>query len=283
MRILIIGGTSSLATALKPYLAEFASVITAGRNNTCDLHMDLAAEDGIPVLPSGIDIVINTAAGFGDTSAAGLLNTYATNVTGLIKLCNACTQAKVGKFIQVSSIFAGLPQDSPLYNIYALSKKHAEDILTYWSLQSAMPHVIIRPSQMYGTGAALRKHQPFFYSIIDKAARDETIAFYGNNDALRNFIHVEDVARIIALVCNTSLQGTFACMAPAHIRYSEIAHAAIAAFGSRSTITFLQDKPDIPDNVTDIDTTLFDLLHTSTDISLEKGMALEYTRRNSLS
>jgi UDP-glucose 4-epimerase len=41
MRILIVGGTSSLAQALDQTLSKFAEVITAGREG-CDAHLDLS-------------------------------------------------------------------------------------------------------------------------------------------------------------------------------------------------------------------------------------------------
>ena len=70
MRILIIGGTSSLAFALMPVLSEFAEVITAGRTG-CDVYFDLSDSVEEMVLPKDIDVVINTASSFGGKSFEG--------------------------------------------------------------------------------------------------------------------------------------------------------------------------------------------------------------------
>jgi dTDP-4-dehydrorhamnose reductase len=64
MRILLIGGTSSLASALKPLLAEFAEVITGGRSG-CDVSLDLEGPVLAINIAHGFDVVINCAAQFG--------------------------------------------------------------------------------------------------------------------------------------------------------------------------------------------------------------------------
>ena len=84
---------------------------------------------------------------------------------------------------------------------------------------------------------------------MDAAASNEDILIFGKNDALRNFIHVEDIARIIALVIRRKIIGTFSCANGENVRYSEVAAAAIRAFGSKSAIRFMRDQPDIPDNI----------------------------------
>jgi nucleoside-diphosphate-sugar epimerase len=277
MRILIAGGTSALAQALKPALAGFAEVVTAGRQ-ACDVRLDLA--DPAPLqLPAGIDVVINTAAAFGGKSPRDLLHTEQVNVLGALRLAAACTEATVGQLVQISSIFAGLDKDSGFYSIYSLSKSQSDAALDLYSTNFNLPLTILRPSQFYGVGPAQRKHQPFLSMLIDKAAAGDAIQFYGSRDALRNFIHVEDVAHVIALIIQRRVLGCFDCAAMQNISYTEVASAAIAAFGSRSTITFLKDKPDIPDNIFAADDRLYRLLDFYPQISMAEGMRKEAAYR----
>ena len=116
-------------------------------------------------------------------------------------------------------------------------------------------------------------------TIIDKAANDDDILIYGSNDALRNFIHVEDVARIIALVIQRKIEGTYACMNARNVSYSEVAAAAIEAFGSKSAIKFVSDQPDIPDNIFEMDDSLFRLIDYYPQISIALGMKKEAEQR----
>ena len=274
MRILVVGGSSALACALKPVLSEFAEVITAGRTG-CDVHLDLTEPLERFEAPERIDVVINTAANFGDKSSEGMHQAENVNVLGVLKLCQLCTRLQVKQLIQISSIFAGLDKHSQFYSIYSLSKKHADELAELYSSMFGLPLTILRPSQFYGVGESFRKHQPFFFSIIDKAASGDDIFIYGKNDALRNFIHVEDVARIIALVIQHKIEGTYSCMAMQNVSYSEVAKAAIAAFDSKSTIKFMSEQPDIPDNIFDIDDSLYRLIGYYPQISVALGMKKE--------
>lgn len=274
MRILIVGGTSALAHVLKPVLSEFAEVITAGRAG-CDVHLDLSDPVEKIELPKDIDVVINAAASFGGKSFEEMLQTESVNVLGVLKLCQACTKAQIKQLVLISSIFACLDKNSRFYSIYSLSKKHSDELAQLYSSTFGLPLTILRPSQFYGVGEAQRKHQPFLSTIIDKAVNDEDILIYGSNDALRNFIHVEDVAKIIALVIQRKIEGTYACMNTKNVSYSEVAAAAIEAFGSKSTVRFIKEQPDIPNNIFDLDDSLFRLIGYYPQISILHGMKKE--------
>jgi nucleoside-diphosphate-sugar epimerase len=278
MRILIVGGSSSVARALQPVLSAFAEVLTAGRKN-CDVPLDLSWQDERFRLPEGIDAVVHLAAHFGGKDFDAMCAAGQVNVLGSLKMCHACTRAGVGHLVLISSIFAGLTEESPFYGIYALSKRHAEEVARLYSSGFNLPLTILRLAQIYGVGESFRKHQPFLYGIIDKAENNEEIVFYGSHDAQRNLIHAEDVAEIIARVVQQRIEGSYACPNPANVRYSEIAQAAISAFGSASTVRFAQDKPDIADNAFPPDDRLYRRIGFFPRVHLEVGIAKEAARR----
>jgi len=68
------------------------------------------------------------------------------------------------------------------------------------------------------------------------------------------------------------VEGIYACMYPRNVSYSEIAAAAVAAFGSTSVVKFVRDKPDVPDNVFEIDDSLYRRIDYSPQISIALGM-----------
>src|SRR4029077_13208364 len=119
------------------------------------------------------------------------------NVLGTLKLCQACTRAKVKHLISISSTSAYLMPASPYYSIYSLSKKQSDEVAQLFCSSFGLPCAILRPSQIYGSEDTFRKHQPFLYTAIDRAERGEEITIYGDHDALRNYIHVDDVCQII--------------------------------------------------------------------------------------
>ena len=279
MRILIVGGNSSLAGVLKPLLSEFAEIITADLAG-CDLYLDLTDPMEKIVIPEHIDVVVNLAASFGGKSFEEIFQAENVNVLGVLKLCNACTKAQIKQLVLISSIFASLDITSPFYSIYSVSKKHSDEVVQLYSQMFGLPLTILRPSQFYGVGETQRKHQPFLSAIIDKAANGEDIFIYGSNDALRNFIHVEDVAKIIALVIQRKIEGTYDCANIANVRYSEIVAAAIEAFGSKSIIKFVEEQPSIPNNIFKLDDTLFRLIDYYPQISISLGMKKEAAQRN---
>lgn len=281
MKVLIVGGSSSLAQVLRPVLSSFAEVLTTGRSG-CDVALDLSWEDDRFHLPEGLDAVVHLAAHFGGKDFAGILAAEQVNVLGSLKLCHAARRAGVGHLVQVSTIFAGLGEGSPFFSSYALSKRHAEDLARLYCSSVDLPLAILRPAQIYGVGATFRKHQPFLYNIIDKAENNEDIVFYGSNDARRNLIHANDVAEIIARVVQRRIQGLYACPSSTNVRYSEIAAAAISAFDSTSRIRFAPDKPDILDNGFEPDDSLYRQIEFFPGVSLELGMKMEAAHREGL-
>ena len=281
MKILIVGGHSSLAQVLRPILASFAEVLTAGRSE-CDLELDLTWSSERLELPAGVDAVIQLAAHFGGQNFDSMLAAEDVNVLGSLKLAYACSRAKVSHLVYLSSIFAGLGEESPFYSNYALSKRHAEELVRLYCRSSNLPLVILRPSQVYGEGESFRRHQPFLYALMDQAQRGEDIVLHGENDALRNFIHVSDVAEIIACVVQKRIEGRYDCASLSNIRFSELATAAITAFASASKIRFDATKPDIPDNAFEADKSLYQLIDYFPKTSMLQGMAREASHRKVL-
>ncbi len=277
MKILLVGGNSSLARSLRPLLAEIAEVVTAGRQG-CDLTLDLAGD--IHIAP-GFDVVVNTAAHLGGNTAASLQAAEQVNVLGLLALCQACSAAGVGHLVQVSSIYATLAPSSPFYNAYALSKKHGDEAALLHTRLQPLPLTILRPSQFYGVGETYRRNQPFLYTLMDRAQAGQDIELWGGHDARRNFIHVQDVADLIARVVRTRTLGVFACSHPQDIRFSQIAQAALDAFGSTGRIRFLHDKPDTPDNLFAYDDALYRALGHYPQITIDRGMQMEAQHRRS--
>lgn len=271
MKILIIGGNSSLGSALIPVLEQFSEVITADREN-CNITFDLNDPIDKIFFPTDLDVVIHTAAHFGGRTAKEMDAAETVNVLGTLKVCNASVQAGVKHFIFISSIFSQLNINSDFYSVYAISKKHSEELTKFFCKLNNLRLTILKPSQIYGNTDKFRIHQPFLYTLADKAENNEDIEFYGSNDAQRNFIHINDLVQIISKVIQNKVEGTYSCTHTIDISYSQIAKAALSAFNSKGNIRFLKDKADIPDNIFEKDDSLYKIIEYYPQISIEEGM-----------
>lgn len=271
MKTLIIGGTSSVGKALKPLLEKHGPVLTTGRKD-CDILLDLGNHFENIDIPSDIDILIHAAANFGGKSAQEIVEAESINALGTLKLCQAAAQAKVRRIILISSVFATQVESSEQFGIYGLSKRHGEDLARWVCTRNCIPLTILRPSQLYGNENSHARHQPFLYHIVERAEKGEEVVLFGSNDAYRNYLHIEDFTAIIGKVVESNITGEYQCMNQLHVRYSQIAKAAFAAFETKERITFLPEKPNIPDNTFPIDLRLYHALNFYPVITIEQGM-----------
>lgn len=273
--VLIVGGSSKVALALALRLERDYDVLTAGRQS-CDVEIDLLSEPGEIRVPDGVDVVVNCAAAFPQGDQSEESESVEVNVRGPQKLYAACKAAGSAQLIQLSSIFAGLPSQDPSFTTYAMQKRRADEALTAVAAESSGPVcTILRPTQIYGPGEFHRTHQPFLYSIVGDAAAGNEIVLAGNHDALRDYLHIDDFAEIVARVIELRLPGTFDCPGPEPLRYSQIAETAAAAFGGRSKVVFDHDGPNTLDNVGTVDRSLYPLIGFEPKISFADGMAIE--------
>jgi len=117
MRILIVGGNSTLARALIPVLAQFAEVITAGRSG-CDVRIDLSNDIDARQMPRDIDVLVNAAASFGTTDAASIYQTEQTNVLGALRLCQLCSACRSATWCKSQASFPPAGRVAILYGLF---------------------------------------------------------------------------------------------------------------------------------------------------------------------
>ena len=271
MKILIIGGTSSVAKALIPELTTIGKIVTAGRKD-CNIQLDLNNTGNEIDFDTNFDVVIHTAAHFGGNTYNEILNAEYENVIGTLKLCEAANKANTKHFILISSIYAELNENENNYGIYGISKRHAEEVATFYCKKNNLPLTIIRPTLLYGNNNSFSKHQPLIYAFIDKAQNDENIEIYGKKDIIRNYLHIEDLAIIIRKVIEKKITGTFSTLNTENNTISQIAQAAINAFNGKSKFFFSPEKPDIAENNFLLNNNLYDLIDYKPSINIQMGM-----------
>lgn len=269
MKVVIVGGNSSVALALQKVIPSDFEVITVGRTN-CDIIFDLRDQELI--LPMGVDIVILTAAHFGGPNISDLIDAENVNVMGSLKVCEAAWKSGVKHFVLISSIFVLLEKEFQANSIYSLTKKHSEDVVKLFCQSTSMPLTILRPSQIYGEISAFSQRQPFLSFILDQAQKGEPVNIYGSRDPKINIIHIDDLAQIIWRTIKMKVLGTFACLQTRDISYGEFAKTAFEVFGNPILINFLSEKYDIADNVFESDFELYKIIGFSPQVDLCDGI-----------
>ncbi|MDB5177145.1 MAG: NAD-dependent epimerase/dehydratase [Candidatus Saccharibacteria bacterium] len=267
MKILIVGANSTVAKAVISKLTNEHTVITAGRKD-CDLIFDLRKSIKIP---KDVDAIFNFTAAFGGESNDDIRNTFETNVLGALNLCIAAADAGIKHIIQLSSVSALIPEGAPYYSIYGLTKKQADEVMQLYCKNKGIALTIVRPSQIYGESDVFARHQPFIYLAADLAQKGEDITIYGQHDALRNYIFIDDLTEVLCKIVAKKIDGVFLCTYPDDVSYGYVAEVAQKVFHGSGAVKFLKDKPNIPDNVFPRDESIYEKTGYMPKIDLEEG------------
>ena len=148
MKVLIIGGKSSLGIELKKTLTSNHEVITAGRGE-CDIYIDLSFPLDLNINIE-CDVVVLTAAKFGGDDFACFEDNVNINVVGTVRAIEMAGKMKAKHFLLISSMSALQDLRSPFYGIYSITKRQSEEVAEFVCNSIKMPLTILRPSQLYG-------------------------------------------------------------------------------------------------------------------------------------
>lgn len=270
MKVIVTGSNSSVGSSFIQRINSKHDVITLSRCNSNYLFdLDVIPESF--TLPYA-DVLVHTAASFGGKTFSDIYQTEKNNVLGTLSIINKAIQAGIKHIVLISTIYTTIPKSQPQYSIYSISKKHCEEVSRYFCENKDVLLTILRPAPVYGIGKNYHKHQPFFYSIIANAQQNKDLIFYGKNDALRNYIFIDDLCTIIEGVIENKICGTFNCVHTENISLTRIAKAAIAAFYSKSNIIFDVTKPDILDLAFKNEHNLYEDLNLYSLTSIEIGV-----------
>ncbi|CAM5188580.1 hypothetical protein CDEF62S_04709 [Castellaniella defragrans] len=176
MRILIIGAGSVIGRSIAARLSEESEVNFAGRRNA-DFFCDLTMWQHLPEISGVFDAVVHVAADFGGEHDRDWARAEVVNSAGTLSACALARQAKAKHFVLMSSISATYGPGDPYYGVYALSKRHGEEMAQAYCAVHGLGLTILRPSQVYDDRGDCRRHQELFYMMADHAQADQEIHF----------------------------------------------------------------------------------------------------------
>jgi len=172
------------------------------------------ADPALAEIARGCDVVVHFAAeSHVDRSIEDAAPFVRTNVEGTWRLVDACRQAKVGRFIHVSTdevygscVTGKFREDSPLAptSPYAASKA-AADLLVLSAVKThGFPAVITRCTNNYGPYQFPEKFIPL---MIAQALANDRLPIYGDGKNVRDWIYVADHCQALEAVLQRGREG----------------------------------------------------------------------------
>jgi UDP-glucose 4-epimerase len=84
------------------------------------------------------------------------------------------------------------------FSPYGIVKRSIESFLQYAKARHGIDHDIYRISNVYGEGLDIAKGLGFINTALELMVSGQTIKIFGDGETVRDYIHVEDVARFMA-------------------------------------------------------------------------------------
>lgn len=260
-RWLVTGGAGFIGSNLTRTLLDAGAHVTVldnfstGRREHLPAHdrltvleADLRTTDRIDALLGDADFVVHLAAQVGNIkSIEDAVSDASTNVMGTVRLLQACRgRASVTRVIYASSsaIFGeartpAVAEDHPdaPASFYALSKLATERYARLAHALWAVPTVGLRFFNVYGLPMEDNEYTGVISIFLRRAAARQPLVIYGDGEQVRDFVHVHDVARAIALAAVRGPDGAvYNIGTGGATSVTQLARAVVDATGRRLPI-----------------------------------------------
>lgn len=149
---------------------------------------DILDSDAVNRAVAGSDVVYNFAA-LADLNA-GLdkpLLTAQINVVGAVNILEACRHHKVLRTVYASTVYVYSREGG----FYRCSKQAAEHYVEEFQRAYGLDYTILRYGSLYGPRTDASNG---LYRVVKDAIELGKISYYGNSEAIREYIHVGDAA-----------------------------------------------------------------------------------------
>ncbi len=272
MRVLVTGGAGFIGSNFVRHLLEdesgFEVVVLdkltyAGNLKNLDglekrkdyrfVRGDITDREAVEPLVKNVDAVVHMAAETHvDRSIMGPADFIRTNVFGTLTLIEAAKDAEISRFVQVSTdeVYGSLgpegkfTESSPMApnSPYSAGKASADMLVRSWHVTYGFPGIITRSSNNYGPYQFPEKVIPLF---IANAMEERDLPLYGDGLQVRDWIHVRDNCRALALVLKKGVPGeVYNIGAGNEITNVELTRTILDILGKpESLIKYVTDRP----------------------------------------
>lgn len=216
MRVAVSGASGFVGSHVVDHLAAAGhEVVPLGRGVDGDqVRLDDDTSGSLQELLAGSDALVHLAARSVDSLATPLRAYLEPNVVLTETYLEAAAAAGVSvvvnastRLVYPSTLSAPVSEDGPLHpdTFYGLSKLTAERLVQLHAARAGLPAVSLRLAQVVGAGDEDRGALP---RMVARARRGEALVVHGTGGAVRDFVHVSDVARAVAAAIVTPTAAT---------------------------------------------------------------------------
>ncbi|WP_454752350.1 NAD-dependent epimerase/dehydratase family protein [Cupriavidus necator] len=142
---------------------------------------------------------------------ASMLPEIERNVAPAIRLFDRCLAHGRSRLLFVSSggtVYGNpdtqqpIPEGAPLrpISVYGTSKSMIEKVLGLYVAQRGLKAMVVRPANAYGPGQVPFQGQGLIPTVMASAVQGKPVAIYGDGTAVRDYVHVSDIAQGIVSV-----------------------------------------------------------------------------------
>ncbi|WP_049630801.1 NAD(P)-dependent oxidoreductase [Cellvibrio sp. pealriver] len=230
-QVAVLGANSMLGQALCQQLAgKNISVIRIGRSSDSDIQFDLSGDNvDLSKIQLKADTFFHCAASFGGDDDAGIALNLKVNAHSALKVALLSTQLGCQKFIYAGTLSSRPDFDPSGYNSYGFSKALAEQQFTWLLKKSGIDFCSLRFTQLYDTFGRCIRHQLWICRAIAYAAKGADLNM-PSASAARNFLHVDDAARMLRHAAVNDVTGIFDAIYPQTIAMQELVELAYKVF-----------------------------------------------------
>ena len=208
-KLLVTGGAGFLGSHLVDALAERGHAITVLDRKPSRwlprgiklIQADLGDRAAIAGAVAGHDAVYHLA-GFADLNAAKTqpLDTVQANILGTVHLLEAMRAHGVTRFLFASTAYVYSREGG----FYRCSKQACESYIEEYAQTFGLRYTVIRYGSLYGPRADASNG---VYRLLRTAMTEGRLAYSGAPDDIREYIHVEDAAKLSADVLDAAFEG----------------------------------------------------------------------------
>lgn len=198
MKVLVFGGSGFLGSFVSDELSARGHEVTIFderespylRPGQKIILGSILDQEAVEEAVQGQEVVYNFA-GHSDLNLSihQPVATLELNIMGNTYVVDACVRHGIKRFLYASTVYVFSEKGS----FYGVSKRCSEKIIEEYSHEKQLPYTIIRYGSVYGPRS---NHQNRIYRLLEEALEKGEITFQGSGEEEREYIHVQDAARL---------------------------------------------------------------------------------------
>ena len=142
------------------------------------------------------------------------------------------------------------------HSVYAIAKNAAVDLIENYHNEYGISRFILRfftiyqyhPNAYHFADGKMRMMP--YRSLMDRAARGETIAIYGNPSRVKEMVYIKDFTKVVVGAAKSDLEGGFYNIGSPHrVSLDEMIHGIVDVFSDHQNKSVVEYDPDKPDTL----------------------------------